>query len=144
WPILDFMHSQNPALGRVQDRRTEKRAVDSSIGNRENSPGQIVELQFSIARFFGVGGDVFLELCKALFIRVSNDRDYQAAFGSNSNTNVVIVVLDQVVAVDSGVNGRNFDQTLDRSFQEKGHEPKFHPMPLLKRLLVLRAQLHNR
>src|SRR5262249_28057482 len=29
--VLDLMHSQNPALRRVQDRRREKRAVDAAV-----------------------------------------------------------------------------------------------------------------
>ena len=99
------MHAENSALRRIQDRRAQERAVNAAIGNGESAALQILDLDFSFARLLRVIGDVPLEIGEGFFVRIAHDRHDEAALGSDRDADVVEMILDEIVAFDSAVEG---------------------------------------
>src|SRR5438128_12596445 len=50
----DFMHAENPALRRIENRRREKRSIHAAVCDGECGASEIFEFQFSFARSAGV------------------------------------------------------------------------------------------
>ena len=71
-------------------------------------------------------------------------RHDEALVGADGDADVVVVLVDQVLSVDLGVDGRHLLEGCDHRAGEEAHEAELHPMALLEHVLVLRAQVHDR
>jgi len=56
------VHPENSGLGGIENRGTEKRAVDPAVRNREHASLQIRQLDIPFSGSVGVFDDVFLDL----------------------------------------------------------------------------------
>ena len=65
------------------------------------------------------------------------------ALGADGHADVEVIVEDDLVAVDPAVDGGKRLQGFDRRLDEERHEAQRDPVLLLKRLLVLGAQVHH-
>ncbi len=79
-PRYDFVHAENPALRRIQDRRREERSVHATVRDREITTLQIFNLQFSFARCRGVIGNVALQIGKTFLVRIAHHRHDKPTF----------------------------------------------------------------
>ena len=81
---------------------------------------------------------------KRELVGVAQDRHHQAARAADRDADVEVAVVDDVVAVDRGVDDRELLQRVHRRLHEERHEAQPHAVLLLEALLVLLAQLHHR
>ena len=57
-------------------------------------------------------------------VGVADDRDHQAPLGADGHADVVVILIDDLVAVDAGVDGGKRLQGLDRRLDEERHEAR--------------------
>ncbi len=98
--LLDRVHAENGALRRVQDRRRHHRTENSTVRNRERTPGKLVHADRAILRFHRQNAKLALEVGEAHLIDVAQHRHHQAAFGRYGDADVVVVVIDDVSPFD--------------------------------------------
>ena len=79
-----------------------------------------------------------------MLIAVAHHRHDQALLGADRDADVVVVLVDDVGAVDLGVDGGDFLQRLHAGVHEEAHEAELHAVLLLEQVLVLVAQRHHR
>src|SRR5688572_17416525 len=144
WTLLDLVHAQNCSLWRIQDRGGKQRTEHAAVGNREGAAGHLFDAQLAV---FGLGAEIadgFLDAGKAQGISVAQHRNHQASRRRYGNTDVLVAVIDDVVAVDGRVDRREAFQCFDRSAHEEGHEAQANAVVLLLEcFLVAGAQGHD-
>ncbi len=89
------------------------------------------------------GGDGLLDAGKAQLIAVAHDGNDETFLGPNGDADVVIILIDQVLAVDLGVDRGNLFQRADASFDEKAHEAELYAVLLLENVFVFGSQRHH-
>ena len=89
-------------------------------------------------------GDRLLDLGEAHLVGVAHDRHDEAVRAADGDAHVHEVLVDDVVAVDLGVDGREFLQRGDARLDEEGHEAEPDAaMLLLERVAVFGTQRHR-
>ena len=81
-------------------------------------------------------GDRLLDLGQRLVIAVAHHRHDQPALGADRDADVIVVLVDDVGAVDLGVDGGNLLQRLHAGPHEEAHEAELDAVLLLEQLLV--------
>jgi hypothetical protein len=76
-------------------------------------------------------------------VTIANDRHDEAALGTDRDADVVIVLVDDVGAVDFGIDGGNFLQRLHAGAHEEAHEAELHAVLLLEQVAILTAHRHH-
>ena len=76
-------------------------------------------------------------------VGIAHHRHDQAALGRNRDADVVVVLVDDVVAFDLGIDVGQFLQRGDAGLDEEAHEAEPHAVLLLEAVLVLGAQRHD-
>ena len=76
-------------------------------------------------------------------VGLAHHRHHQALVGADGDADVVVVLVDDVLPVDLGVDGRNLLQRLDAGLHEEAHEAELHAVALLEQVLVLAPELHD-
>src|SRR5579859_5573126 len=142
--LLGLVHAQDARLRRVQDRGRHERAVDAAVRDGEGAAGQFFHRQLAVARLLAIDADLLLDVGEAHQVRIAHDRHHEAALGADRNTDVVVVLVDQLVARDLGIDRRQFLQGGDAGLHEEGHEAELHAVLLLERVLVLLADRQDR
>ncbi len=105
--------------------------------------GEFFQRDLAFARLDRVRADVLLDVGIALQVRVAQHRHHQALFGRDRDADVVVLVIDDVIAFHRGVDRREFLQRFDGGLHEEGHEAELHAVLLLEAVLVLGAQVHH-
>ena len=122
------MHAENRRLRRVEDRRRQQRAKHAAVGDTEGAASEVVERE---ADFFGAQrkvGDGSLNHRSRFGLRPTQNRDYQATGSGDSDTNVNVVVPEDVITVNRGVNDRKLFHRYTHSTHEEGHVTEFDPV----------------
>ena len=130
-------------LRRVEDRRRHQRAIDAAVGDREGPAREILDRQFAVARLAGQRSDRLLDLGKGHSVGVTHDRHDQTLLGADRDADVVVVFVDDVVAVDFGVDLGQLLQRDDRGLDEDRHEAEADPVLLLEGVAMALAQRHR-
>ena len=86
------------------------------------------------------GADRLLDLGEGHPPRVPEHRHHEAPGGAHRDADVVIALVDDVVAVDLRVDRRVLDERSDGRLDEEGHEAEADAVLLLERLAVRRTQ----
>ena len=81
---------------------------------------------------------------KTQVVGVAQDRHDKSALGADGNADMVVVLVDDIVTVDFGIDGRDFLQRLDTGLDEEAHQPELGAMLLLELLAVVAPKLHHR
>ena len=89
-------------------------------------------------------GDLLLDLRHRQRVGVAQHRHHQPAAAGHRDADVVVVLEDDLVALDLGVDQREGLQRLDRRRHEEAHEAQLHAVPLLEPLGVGLPQRHHR
>ena len=110
---------------------------------REGAALHLLDLERAVAGAAAEIGDRLLDLGERFLIAVAHHRHDQAALGADRNAEVIVVLVDDVGAVDLGIDGRDFLERLDAGAHEKAHEAELHAVLLLEQIAVLRAQRHD-
>ena len=98
------MHAQDGALGRVEDRRREHRAEDPAIGDRERAAAEVVHRDRPLAGLGGVAGDGLLDRREREPVGIADHRDHQPLLGADRHADVVVILIDDLVALDPGID----------------------------------------
>ena len=146
WPFTatgrscDFVHAEDAALGRIEDRRAEERAVNAAVRDREDAALQILDLDLPLARFHRVIGEIPLDFGEAFLIGIANDRHDEAALGADGDADVEVMVLNEVIAIDPAIDRGAALERGDGGFDEKRHEAELDAVIFLKVVLHLFAE----
>ena len=140
-PVLDRMHTQNRALGRVQDRRRKHRAVDAAVADAEGAPLQIGDGQAIGLDLLGKSGNGLLDFIQLHAVGVAQDRHHQPLFTADGDADIVKIVQNDVIAVDAGIDVRKLFQRLYAGLDEEGHEAQRNAVALHEMLALTAAQL---
>src|SRR5690606_16633205 len=141
--FLDLVHTENARLRRIQDRRGHERTIDTTIGDGEGTALQILKLQGTVACAPTKIVDRLLDACERQVLRIAHHRHNKPAIRTDRNADIVIILVDEVVAINFRVDGGDFAQRMDARRYEETHEADAHTMLLLEEVLVLRAQRHD-
>ena len=133
-----------PDCGGLRIGVRKQRAVDAAVGDGENAAAEVLDLDFPFARFHRVIDEVALDFGEGFLIRIANHRHDQAALRADRDADVVVVVLDEIVAIHAAVDRRHGLERADRGFDEERHEAELDPVLLGEGVLHLAAQLHHR
>ncbi len=76
-------------------------------------------------------------------IAIAHHRHDQAALGADRDADMVVVLVDQIGAVDLGIDGGDFLERLHAGAHEEAHEAELHAVLLLEQIAILRAQRHD-
>ncbi len=129
---LRLVHAEDAGLGRIQDRRREERAVDAAVRNGEGAAGKVVEAELAVPGLAGELADRLLDAGEAHVLRIAQDRHDEPLLRADRDADVVVVLKDDLVAVDLGVDRRHVAQALDRRLHEERHEAEAHAVALLE------------
>jgi len=80
----------------------------------------------------------------AHLVGVTQNGHHQAAFGTDRDTDIEIIVVNDILAVDRRVDRGETLQRFDRSGGEKGHHAQLDAMRLLEGVAVGGARVHHR
>ena len=76
-------------------------------------------------------------------IGIAHHRHHQAALGRDRDAQVVIILVDDVVAFDLGIDGGDFLQRRDAGLDEETHEAQPYAVTLFEAVLVFAAHRHD-
>src|SRR5262249_17882736 len=107
-PLLNLVHAEDAGLRRVEDRRRHQRAVYAAVGNGEGAALHLLDLERAVARAAAEIGDLLLDLRERLAVAVAHHGNHQALLGPDRDADVIVVLVDEVSAVDLGVDGGDF------------------------------------
>lgn len=127
----------------VEDGGGEHGAVDTAVGDGEDAALEVIDGDFAFADFFGVVDDFFFDIGEGELIAVTDDWDHEALGSADGYTDVIEMVLDDVIAVDLGVDFRCELEGLDGGFDEEGHEAEFDAVFFEEFFLVFFAGIHD-
>ena len=121
----------------VDDRRVEQRPTAAGVGDGERPTGQVVGRDLVVAGAVGQVGDRPGEAGDVEVPRVLDDGDEQALLGVHGDGEVLLAVVDDLLAVDAGVDVRVGLQRLDRGEGEERQVAELDPLAGSNSLLAL-------
>src|SRR5262252_9848540 len=141
--FLNLVHAQNTRLWCVQNRGRHQGSIDAAVADGESAALHFIDLQSAIARPPTKIDDCLFDLCKRHVIGIANNRHDQTLLGADRYTDMIIIPVDDVGAVDLGVHGRDLLQCLNAGADKEAHEPELHTVLFFKQIPVLCAQRHD-
>ena len=138
------MHAEDARLRRVQDRGRHQRSVHPAVRDRERSALEIVDRKRAIARLLSQGGDSALDSGETQGVGVAHHGNDEAPLAADGDADVVVILEDQILPIDLGVDRRYVLQGGDAGFDEKAHEAELHAVAFLEDVLVLTTERHHR
>src|SRR4051812_22967025 len=143
WPFLYSVHSQNAALGRIDDRRRQQRSIDATVADGKCTALKFFHFQLVVARAAPEVAYGDLEFSEAHTFRIAQYRYYQTFAAPNGYADVIVMVIDNVVPANLGIDCRKEFQRVDATLYKKRHESEFHVVLLLKRFSVFLPQSNH-
>ena len=102
--VLNGVHAEDAALGRIDDRRREERAEDAAVGDRERAAFEVVGLELVVrgraAAKSSIACSISAKLSRSANAQHGHDQALRAADG---DADVVVVAVDDVRAADFGI-----------------------------------------
>ena len=143
WSVLNRVHAEYAALWRVDDRGAQQRSVDATVGDGKGATFKVGQSQFAGVGLDGEIGNLLLDFGKGQLVCVTQNRHDQTAVGADSDADIVIVVIDNIAAVDARIDSWKFLQGLNAGFDEERHHAQLDAMLLCELLLVPFANLFD-
>ena len=81
--------------------------------------------------------DLLLDLGDRHLVGIAHHRHDEALLGADGDADMGVVLVDDVGAVDLGVDRRDFLQRVRHGLGEEAHEAELHAVLLLEDVLVL-------
>ena len=130
-------------MRRIQDRRRQQRPVHATVRDREGAALHLLDGELAVSGAPAEVGDRLLYLGELHAVRLAHHRHDEALLGADGDADVVVVLVDDVRAVDLGIHGGDFPQGLDAGLHEEAHEAQLHAVALLEQVLVLVPDIHD-
>lgn len=116
-------------------------AEHAAVGDREGAAGEVVERELAVLGLLAELGDLQFDLGNRHGLGVAQDRHHQAARRADRDADVDVAVVDDVVAIDRGVQDRELLQRGHGRLDEEAHETETDTVRLLElEIAVLLAQ----
>ena len=122
----------------------KQRAEHAAVGDGEGAALHLVDGQRAFLGALAEVGDRLLDLGEAHRLGVANDRNDQALGRGHRDRDVEIIVIDDLVAVDAGVDRGHVARGERAGLHEEAHEAKADAVLLLEQVLVAGARLDHR
>src|SRR5690625_4438826 len=120
--FLNLVHSKNAGLRRVQNGRGHERSVDPAIRDSEGAALHVIERQLAVARLLPEFRNPLLDPGKAHSVGIAYHRDHEALLGADSDADMRIFLVDDLFALDLGIDRRDLGKRMAAGFHEEGHE----------------------
>ena len=130
-------------MRRVKNGGGQQRAVSASIGDSECAACQVLQAQFAVTSLDGKIQHGFFNAAEIQLVNFAEDGYNETPFAGYGDAYVVIVVVDNIVTFDAGVDHREALQGFDCGFDEKRHEPQLYLVFLLEAGFVLVAHFKH-
>ena len=127
-------------MRRVEDRRGHQRAVDAAVRDGEGAALHFGHRQFAVAGAEAKLGDLLFNGGKAHLIGVAHDGNHKPIRRADGDAHMDEVLVDDIGAVDLGIDLGHFLQGMAAGLGEERHEAKFDAVFLFEQLLVFLAQ----
>ena len=131
-------------MRRIQNRRGEQGSEYAAVGDGEGAATHFFYSERPVPRLGTVLGNRGFDVGKGHLRHVTQNGNHQAPGRAHRHADVLVVVVDGVVALDVGVDRGKALQGLHRGFGEKGHETQAHAVGFFELILVAFAQRHHR
>ncbi len=141
--FLDAVKAEDAHLGRIEDRGAEQRTEDAAVGDGKGTAAQIFQGEGPILRSLGKVADLSLDLGKGHATGVAQHRHDQAFFGADGNTDIVVILEQDFIALNFGVQPGEGFEGADDGFDEEGHEPELDAVFFAEGVLAAFAQLDH-
>jgi len=138
------MDAEDGGLRRIDDRRRHHRAEHAAVGNREGAAGEFLDRELAVLGLDAEFGDFGFDFGDGEQLGVAQNRHHQTARAADGDADVDVAVVDDVVAVDGGVQYRVTLERRHGGLDEEAHEAETHAVRFLELLAVLLAQRHHR
>ncbi len=119
------MKTENSGLGRVEDGGRENGTVDATVGDGEDAAFEVGQSQFSFAGTGSDGAEGFFEAREIELVAIAKNGDDEAAFGADGDADIKVVLGDDFIAFDAGVDGGNRFEGVDGGLEKEAHEAEF-------------------
>ena len=128
----------------VNDRSRHQGAEYAAISNREITASQFFNLQFAVTAFYSQFFDFLLDISHTQGIDITQHWGYQTAWGRNRNTDIKVVVVNHIFAINRSIHFRIAFQSFNYRFDIEGHKAQTNTVTLLESFTVLLTQVHDR
>ena len=135
--FLDVADAEDRHLRLVDDRHAEQRAEHAGIRDGERAAADFVRLELLRARARRQIRDRAAQAEQVLFVRVLDDGDDQPPVERDRDAEVDVLVIDDVVAVDRGVDDRHGAKRVDDGLQDERQKGQLGAGGLVLRFLRL-------
>ena len=120
--VLNLVHAQNARLRWVQDGRRHQRTIDAAVGDCECAALHFGHRQLAIAGAGTFFGDGLLDGGEGHRVGVTDDWHDEARGRASGDAHMDKVFVDDIGAVDFGVDLWHFVQRVAAGLGKKGHE----------------------
>src|SRR5262249_58394893 len=108
--FFNLAHAEDAGLRTIDNRRRSRRAVDAAVRDGKGAALHLFDVERAVARASPEIGNVLLDLRERFLIAVAHHRHDQALLGPDCDADVIVVLVDDVAAVDLAVDGGNVFQ----------------------------------
>ncbi len=116
-PRRDPVEAEDPDLGMVDERRDHQPAELARARDGERGAAEVLRRERPGARGLGQPGHVLGELVEGAGVAAANDGDDEALVGLDGDAEVVAVEVDDLVALEPGVELRHLLERLRHGAQ---------------------------
>ena len=100
------MNTQNSRLGRIDDRSGKHRTENAAVAHGKSAAGKFFDRQLARLGSFSKVGNLKFDLRKTFLISVAHHGNHQTALRTDGNANVKVAVINDVGAVNRGIQYR--------------------------------------
>eukprot|EP00123_Amoebidium_parasiticum_P007891 comp18441_c0_seq1/m.19703 comp18441_c0_seq1/g.19703 ORF comp18441_c0_seq1/g.19703 comp18441_c0_seq1/m.19703 type:complete len:546 (+) comp18441_c0_seq1:59-1696(+) len=141
--VEDTVHAENSRLGGVDDGGAHEGAKDPPVGDGEGTAGHVFNGNLAVAGLLAQGGNCLLEISVVVVVAPTDHRHNQTLGGGNSHADVDGVTVDDLLAINDGIDDRLVLECRCRAGQESRHEAQLDTVGLEEVVLELVAQSHD-
>ena len=142
WAQFGGVHTEDSALGHVDDRGTHHAAEDATVGDGESAARKVLKRDLAITSLGSEATETLFKVSEAIVLAVAEDGNDEAGRSGHSGADVDKVAVDHVVVIDNGVDNGLFLQGLDGGLHEGAHEAELDVVLLDEGILDFLAHVH--
>lgn len=142
-PLFDGVHTKDGDLGRIDDGGGKQAAEYTAVGDGECAALEIFQGDAPGFGFLGQIAQGAFDFSKRKFVGVADNRHGQTALGAHGYTDVDVVMVDDVVFIDGGVDEGKPLESVGGRLDEKAHEPELDAVALEECRAVFFAHGHD-
>ena len=131
-------------MRRVDDRGRHQRAKDTTIGDGKGAALHFVDAELTVTRTLAKVDNRLLDVGNFHVVSVTQNRHHETTIRRYGNTDVLVTMVNDIGAIDGGVDIRETLESFGGGFHEEAHETKLGVVGLQEGIFVLGTQRHHR